>query len=50
VLGAQDGDGAVFDELVGPANAGDRGFDSGVVQVLDHGGAVAVVSAAGVRN
>ena len=43
VLLAEDRDGAVLDELVGPADADDRRFDALVGQMLDDGGAVAVV-------
>ncbi len=39
----EDRDGAVLDELVGPADADDRGFDALVGQMLNDGGAVAVV-------
>jgi hypothetical protein len=35
--------GAVFDELIRPADANDRSLDAGVVEVFDHGAAKAVV-------
>ena len=43
VLFTEDGDGAMLDELVRPANANNRGLDALVGKVVDDGAAEAIV-------